>query len=204
MPYLNLSHYALFLNTQLRVHVFLRENHAKMQALLEAMLVRPWAKKLVAEAYLKKLLHTLKEAETMNQKESRYLLEHRSYLKSLAQADIRVIGYSNYCLISNSQNNLHLFLKERYLRIQCLLAMMSSKGVLKNRHSAQKGMEIFSKYLTISHETSKTILKILEKITSVCEKISLTDRRAIDVPGSTQFYNLMTYCNRWGQKAHDA
>ncbi len=204
MPYLSLSSYASFLNTQLRIHIFLTENHAKMQTLLESMLAKPWAKKLVAEAYLKKLLQVLKEAETMNQKESAYLREHRAHLKTLAQADIRVIGYSNYGLIANSQNNIHLFLEERYLRIQCLLAMMSSKDVLKHKCSAQKGMEIFSSYLALNQSMSKTVLRALENITASCEKIALAERRATDLPGSAQFYNLMAYCNRWGQKAHDA
>ncbi len=204
MPCLHLSNYASFLNTQLRIHVFLSENHAKMQGFLEALLARPWGTELVAEAYLKKLLHVLKQAETMNQKESSYLLDRRASLQWLAQAEIRVIGSSNIHLILNGQNNVHLFLEERYLRVQCFIAMMSSHVVFKNKRGAQRGMESFSKYLALNQSINRTVLEALKKITSGWKKLCLTDQRAVDVPGSAQFYNLMTYCHRWGRRGHDA
>lgn len=112
MAYVSVSSYDSFLKTQLNTHVLLTENHAKMQAVLEVLLTKSWGKS-VAEAYLKKLWKTLKNAERMNYKEFGYLLEHRAHVQSLAQADIRIIGYSNYCLISNGQNNIHQFLGEK-------------------------------------------------------------------------------------------
>ena len=78
--------------------------------------------------------------------------------------------------------------------------MMSSKGVLKNNHIAQTGVEIFSRYLSINQSTSKIVLRNLAKITSACEKLCLIGPRSSDIPGSAQFYNLMAYCNRWGSQ----